>query len=66
MYKQHYIEISFLKNIYLFIWLCWVLVAAHGIFVVVCRLLSSCGMRAVECTSSVVQHMGSLVGACVL
>ena len=29
----------------LFFWLRWVLVAARGVFVVACRLLSSCGMR---------------------
>ena len=42
----------FFKN-YLFIWLCWVLVAAHGIFITSCGILhcgtwklSSCGMQA--------------------
>ena len=29
---------------YLFIWLCQVLVAAHGIFVAACRIFS-CGIR---------------------
>ena len=56
----------FFFNIYLFIWLCRVLVAAHGIFaaahgllIAVCRLLvavhrlSGCGMRALERTGLV-------------
>ena len=34
-----------LKNIYLFIWLGWVLVVARGIFVVACGIFCSCGMR---------------------
>ena len=29
----------FFFNIYLFIWLCWVLVSARGILVVACELL---------------------------
>ena len=41
---------KFLLNIYLFIWLHWVFVAALG-------LLSSCGVWALEC-------MGSVVAAC--
>ena len=36
-------EYLFLKNIYLFIWLCQVLVVAQGIFVALCRIFS-CGM----------------------
>ena len=31
-------------NIYLFIWLCWVLVVAHGIFIAACGI-SHCGMQ---------------------
>ena len=35
----------FLKNIYLFIWLCQVLVVAHGIFVDVCgTFVAACGI----------------------
>ena len=39
--------VSFFKNIYLFIWLCWVLLqhAGHLIFVVACSLLViACGI----------------------
>ena len=64
--------ILFLKNIYLFIWLCWVLVAAAGsslrhmgsfvvecrFFVTACGLLSSCGAWALEHTGSVVAVRG--------
>ena len=34
--------------IYLFIWLGWVLAAAHGIFVAACWVFS-CGMRTLTC-----------------
>ena len=37
-----------LKNIYLFIWLCRVLVAAHGIFVAARRIFC-CGVWALHC-----------------
>ena len=39
-----------LFNIYLFIyfWLCQVLVAAHGIFIVACRIFS-CSMQTLSC-----------------
>ena len=46
----------FLKNIYSFIWLCWVLVAALGIFVAVCKIfvaargIFSCGMQILSCS----------------
>ena len=40
--------------VYLFIWLCQVLVVAHGIFVAVPGLLSSCGVQDSECAGSVV------------
>ena len=36
---------SFLFNIYLFIWLCWVLVAAHRIFIASCEIfIVACGI----------------------
>ena len=40
---------AFLKFIYLFIWLSWVLVVVCGIFVATCRIFS-CGMRALSCS----------------
>ena len=43
--------------IYLFTWLHQVLVAACGLFVAACGLLSSCGTQAPE-------HVGSVVAAC--
>ena len=55
---QYFSFILFLKNIYLFIWLHCVLVAAHGIFVAACRLLASCGTQAPERTGSVVVVCG--------
>ena len=52
-------------SIYLFIWLHRVLVAARGIFVVECGLLSSCGSRALERPGSVVVAHGlSCPAAC--
>ena len=36
----------FIFNIYLFIWLCHILAAAHGLSVVAFRLFSSCGVPA--------------------
>ena len=56
-----FLLLLFLK--YLFIWLCWVLVVAHGIFVVACGLLSSCGLRAQEHVGSVWSE-GSVVAGC--
>ena len=49
------------KLINLFICLCRVLVAAHGLFFAACRLLSSCGVWAPEHVGSVValRHVGS-------
>ena len=57
-----------------FFWLHQVLAAAHGPFVAVCGLLSSCGAQAPDCVGSVVaahglsscgvqapKHMGSVV-----
>ena len=38
----------FFKIYFIFIWLCWVLVASCGIFVAACGIFS-CGMRALSC-----------------
>ena len=47
-------------NIYLFIWLHRVLVAARGIFIVVRRFLSSCGAWALKRAGLVApRHVGS-------
>ena len=37
---------ALLKTFSYYFWLCWVLVAAHGLFTVVCGLLFSCGVQA--------------------
>ena len=42
----------------LFIWLCQVLVVAHGIFIAACGLLSSCSLQALERVGSVVALCG--------
>ena len=60
---------------FLFIWLCWVLTAACGLFTAARGLLSSCGVQALERVGSVVacglsscgmrapEHVGSVVAA---
>ena len=42
------IYIYFFKYLFIYLWLCRVLVVAHGIFVAACGLLS-CGRRALSC-----------------
>ena len=37
---------------------CQVLVATHGIFTAVCRLLSNCGFKTPECVGSVPEALG--------
>ena len=65
IYIYIYIYICFLYFIDLFIWLHWVLVAAHGLFAVACGLLSSCGVQALERAGSVVvAHRLSCSAAC--
>ena len=46
-YGKNMAETLFFSFKYLFIWLCWILVVAHKIFVVSCRLLS-CNTRYME------------------
>ena len=41
---EYFLIVHLLKYLYLFIWLCQVLVAARGIFVVEARELLNCGM----------------------
>ena len=48
----------FLKNIYLFIWLCWVLVAARGIFVAACGIFR-CGTRTLRCSTWALSGFGA-------
>ena len=49
--KSISLDVSYL---FIYLWLCRVLVATHRIFVAVCGLLSSCGARAPERVGSVV------------
>ena len=48
----------FFFNSYLFVWLCQVLVEACGLFVAARRLLSICGLQALERAGSVVAAHG--------
>ena len=56
----------FFLNIYLFIWLCWVLVAAREIFVAACKIfVVAHGIFVVACGIFVVTR-GIFVVACVI
>ena len=51
LFINYYIKVFLKENIYLFIWLRWVLVATYGTFIATCRIfvapcgIFSCGMR---------------------
>ena len=52
------LQLFFFFFSYIFIRLCQVLAATHGIFTAMCRLLSSCVSKAPECVGSVPEALG--------